>query len=293
MIRTHSAAVVSTVRSEHAEGPLWNPERGELLWIDQYAGLVRIGVHVGGALRDVRTIQVPAPVGAIVPREPTGWLIAAGAGLHLLEDTGSVHRPLEFLPNDGVRRRMNDGKVDPRGRFWVGSMAWNKAPGTGTLYRIDRGDVAPVLGGLTISNGLAWNRSGDRMWFIDTPTQRVERFRTFAGSVEHDGTAVVVPPEDGHPDGMAIDDEGCLWVALWGGGAVHRFSPAGELLDRVEVGARQVSSCCFGGDDLDTLFITTSGEGYSDDDLARDPDAGLIFAARLGARGLPAARYQP
>src|SRR5262249_54461557 len=142
------------------------------------------------------------------------------------------------------RMRMNDGKCDPSGAFWAGSMAWDKTNGAGTLYHLGpQGDLTVALRDLTISNGLAWSSDGTHMYFIDTPTQHVDRFDLDSGGrLTNRTTVVTIDPQEGQPDGMAIDAEDCLWVALWNGWSVRRYSPAGKLLATVEVDAPQVSS---------------------------------------------------
>jgi sugar lactone lactonase YvrE len=292
MIRSHTAEIAVDEASHHAEGPLWDVRRNSLLWIDQYRGLVREARRQNGRLQLPTTVDVGAAVGAVVPRAAGGWIVASGRGISTLGEDGTLDPVVDdLLPDDGIQRRWNDGKADPRGRFWVGSMAYNASPGAGSLYLLDAGEVTSVLDGVTISNGLAWNPRGDLLWYIDTPTGRVERFRVVGNRIEHDATAVSIDPSHGSPDGMAIDSEGCLWVALWGGSAVQRYSPNGELVERVEVAARQVSSCCFGDEDLGTLYITTSGENYDPAAYANDPHAGKIFAVRTGIVGSPADLY--
>jgi sugar lactone lactonase YvrE len=293
MVVERRAAVVVDRAAEHAEGPIWDARDETLLWLDQYRGLVRRAQFspVGDAI-ELDPFDVRMAIGAIVPATGGGWAIAAGDGFHLLDRDGSVHPIVDVLPSDGPRQRMNDGKVDPGGRFWAGSMAYTKDPGVAALYRLTGGTVEQVLSGLTISNGLAWNDAGDTMYFIDTPTQTVRRFSVTANGVEEQQVVVRIPESEGAPDGMSIDRDGCLWVALWGGRAVHRYSPEGELLERVAVDAVQVSSCCFGGPDGSTLFITTSGEDYGPADWEADPHAGKIFAVKTGTSAPAAATYQ-
>jgi sugar lactone lactonase YvrE len=197
------------------------------------------------------------------------------------------------LPADGIRRRMNAGEVDPRGRLWAGSMAFDKTPGAGALYLLDRGRATTVLEGVTISNGTAFSADGAEMLYIDTTTQQVRRFRvTDEGGLADPEVVVEIDPADGHPDGMCVDDEGCLWVALWGGSEVRRYSPTGEHVGSVRVDAPQVSSCAFVGPDRDVLVITTSQEGYSAEDSARHPRAGMLFAVRPGVTGPGVAPYR-
>jgi sugar lactone lactonase YvrE len=277
------AVPAADFRAEHAEGPAWDTRRDELLWVDQFAGLVHRG-RFTDRLEIVHTYRLGMPVGAVVPiAGEDGWLVAAGPGYARLDLDGTVTVLAELEP---PANRMNDGKCDPRGRFWAGSMAWAKTDGAGSLYRLD-GSVTTVLRDVTISNGMAW--AGDRMYYIDTPTQRVDVFdHASDGAITNRRPAFTV--EDGAPDGMTIDDEGCLWVALWGGGGVRRYSPAGEELAFVEVNAPQVSSCAFAGN---RLFITTSQEGYSDEDSRAHPDAGKLFTLLLPVGGPPAQPADP
>lgn len=277
------AQIAVEAAAEHAEGPLWDDRDGTLLWVDQYRGVIRRARPTAtGALVEEPPFELGMAVGAIVPDradEDRGWLVAAGAGFHRLDRAGILTPIADVLPDDGVRRRMNDGKLDPLGRFWAGTMAYDMTPGAGALYRLDGDRPRLMLDGVTISNGLAWTPDGGTLFYIDTPTRTVRRF-TVTDAGLGDGEVVIrIPPEQGAPDGMCVDADGCLWVALWGGGAVQRYDTGGRLLARVEVAAAQVSSCCFGGPDLATLYITTSAEGYDEAALQRDPHAGRIFSA--------------
>jgi len=170
-------------------------------------------------------------------------------------------------------------------------MAWAKTSGAGSLYRLDPDlEVTVVLTGVTISNGLAWAADSETLYYIDTPTRRVDRFRVSADGGLADRTPVVIV-DRGFPDGMCIDDDGCLWVALWGGHAVHRYAPTGELLAAVDVDAPQVSSCCLGGADGRTLFITTSQEGMDVTRRALHPQSGRVFCVEVDTPGRPAAMF--
>jgi sugar lactone lactonase YvrE len=187
--------------------------------------------------------------------------------------------------------RMNDGGCDPQGRFYCGSMAYDEAPGRGTLYRLDPDrSVRVVLDGLTISNGLAWSPNGYTAYHVDSPTQTVRAYAFDAdrGRLEDGHVVVVIDAADGTPDGLTVDADGNLWVALWDGGAVRHYSASGELLDVVAVPARRVTACTLGGVDLDTLFITTS---RVDVPPGEQPAAGALFIAHPGVRGLPTATF--
>jgi sugar lactone lactonase YvrE len=185
---------------------------------------------------------------------------------------------------------MNEGDCDPDGRFYCGSMAYDITPGAGTLYRLDSdGTTTTVLTGVTISNGLAWSPDGGTAYYVDTPTQRIDVFDydTARGLTER-RTLLTIPADAGAPDGLTVDSEGRIWVALWGGSAVRCYEPTGTLVEQLTLPVSQVTACTFGGADLDELYITTSREGMAADD---EPRAGALFRARPGATGRPASRY--
>jgi sugar lactone lactonase YvrE len=278
-----TAEPCSPTRVEHAEGPFWHD--GRLGWVDIMAGRLWLASFDGTALTSPRSYDVGRPLGAAVPRATGGWVLAAGAGFAALDEDGTV-TPLTDDLADAAVIRMNDGKCDPAGRFWAGTMAYDESPEVASLYVFD-GTVRTVEDGVTISNGLAWSEDRRTMYYIDTPTSRVDLFDYDVTTGEIGGRRALVQV-DGHPDGMAIDDEGFLWVALWGGGAVHRYSPSGTHVATVRLPVTNVTSCCFGGSDGGTLFITTSRQGLPPD---AEPDAGRIFAVRPGVSGRPADTY--
>jgi sugar lactone lactonase YvrE len=280
------------MRSEHAEGPVYDPLTDELIWVDIPAGLVNVA-RLGPELREVRSYGVGDVVGAVVPRrDPAdGWVVASRHGFTALDRSGEVAPIAE--PERGATTRMNDGKCDPYGGFWAGSMALDDAAGgSASLYRLaPDGTWRRALTGVTISNGLAW-RDPEHMYYVDTPTRRVDLLTvTPDGTVTDRREAFAVPDELGLPDGMTIDADGRLWVALWGGAAVACFAPDGEVLTTVAVDAAQVSCCTFAGPDLATLVITTSQESYTPGRSAAEPWSGHLFVAEVGARGLPPYRF--
>ena len=182
--------------------------------------------------------------------------------------------------------RMNDGGCDPQGRFYCGTMAYAETPGAGTLYRLDPdGGVSVTLRDVTISNGLQWNRVGDTVFYADTPTGRVDSFDfdPASGAFTERRTFTEISG-GGYPDGMAIDEEDGIWVALWGGSAVHRYDRAGRLDLVVDLPVSNVTACAFGGPELRTLFITTSRQGLDPGD---QPEAGAVFRYEAGVRGAP------
>jgi sugar lactone lactonase YvrE len=295
---TYVAEPCVDVRAEHAEGPAWDAARAELLWVDILGHRVHRARarHDGGRtwLEPVAVHDVGQCVTAVVPLadRDAGWMVASERGFGHLRADGTLHVVAEPEAATGGRTRMNDGKCDPSGRFWAGSMAWDVEPRAGRLYRMAvDGGVEVVLASVTVSNGLAWTPDGETMYFIDTLTRRVDRLAVDAGTGEllARETAFEVDADEGWPDGMTIDDEGCLWVALWGRGQVVRYATDGRVLARVRVGPDQVSSCSFGGPERRTLFITTSQEGLDAAARSRQPDAGRVFCVDVDVTGPPAA----
>jgi sugar lactone lactonase YvrE len=267
----------------HAEGPVWADRWGGLRWVDMLAGDV-LSLAADGT---VRRRHVGSVAAALRPRRGGGAVIAVERGFTLEDDDGSL-TPLDPVWSDaGVR--MNEGGCDPDGRFWCGSMTYDQRPGAAALYRLDPDrTVRSVLEGVTISNGLDWSPDGALAYYDDTASHRVDVFDYDLDAGLTGRRPFVHLPDDGHPDGLTVDAEGGVWVALFGSGTVHRYTPAGVLDGVVEVPAAQVTACTFGGPHLDQLFITTSREGLEPGD---DPLAGSLFRADVGIAGLPAREF--
>ncbi len=282
------AEQVTGPHAHHGEGPVWDTSWGGLRFVDMLAGdILTADLSTG----EVERLHVGEVAAAFRPRTSGGMVVAIERGFALVGADGSVDRLPELWHDEGVR--MNEGGCDPQGRFYCGSMAYASTKGAGTVYRLapDR-TVSVVLTDVTISNGLAWSPDHTQAYYIDTPTGRVDAFDYHPQTglvVDSRRPVVEIPGEWGGPDGMTVDAEGYLWVAMWGGSAVRRFAPDGTLDGVVEVpGAQQVTACTFGGSDLDELFVTTSRQGLSDDE---QPAAGAVFSVRPGVRGLPALPY--
>jgi sugar lactone lactonase YvrE len=268
----------------HGEGPVWSETWGGLRWVDMLDGDVMFLGDDGSIER--RHID---DIAAIVrPRRAGGAVQGIERGFALEELDGTITRLGDLW--SGAEMRMNEGGCDPDGRFYCGSMAYDKRPGAGSLYRLDSdGTVTVVLDGVTISNGLDWSPDDSRAYYVDTPTQEVSVFDYDSeAGLSGRRTFVRIPAEQGGPDGLVVDEQGGVWVALFGGSAVHRYTAEGVLDEVVEVGARQVTACTFGGADLDRLYITTSRENLEPDD---DPLAGSLFTIVPGVAGLPVRAY--
>lgn len=264
----------------HGEGPVWFPGGGGLQWVDMLAGDV-LSLRADGQISRRHVGEIAA---AIRPRAAGGAVIGVERGFALEDPDGTLTHLPPVWGDKGVR--MNEGGCDPDGRFHCGSMAYDKREGAAALYRLDPDrSVHTVLENVTISNGLEWSPDGTRAYYDDTATGQVAIFDYDRDSGLTGGRTFVSIPEDaGHPDGLTVDSEGGVWVALNKGGAVHRYTAAGVLDEVIEVPTPLVTACTFGGERLDELFITTSREGMQPHE---DPVAGSLFRAAVGVRGLP------
>jgi sugar lactone lactonase YvrE len=270
------------------EGPTWDIGSGSLIWVDILGSAVH-RFHPGPGTDEVTS--VPQHVGAAKPRTNGGLVLNLRDGIGLREPGGEL-RWLVYWAREGMRG--NDAAVDPSGRLWAGTMRYDTATGGGFLARIEpSGKAAVVLPEVTISNGLGWNPDETRMYYVDTPTDRIDVFDYDAatGEVRDRRPLAHLTDTDGSPDGLTVDADGCVWVAVNGGGQVRRYTPEGVLDRVIEVPASQVSACCFGGDDLSDLYVTTGREGFSEQDAEEQPLAGCLFVAAGVGAGLPSPRF--
>ncbi|MDG4825759.1 SMP-30/gluconolactonase/LRE family protein [Asanoa sp. WMMD1127] len=268
----------------HGEGPAWDAATGRLHWVDMMAGDMLSLAPGDGA---VTRTPVSSVVCAIRPRRGGGLVLAVERGFALLDPGSSAPRILPEVWSDETVR-MNDGGCDPRGRFYCGSMATDERPGGGALYRLDPDlSVTVVLEGVSISNGLAWTRDGGTAYYVDSGTQRIDLFTVDgAGELVDRRPFVTVPAEVGTPDGLCLDAEGGVWVALWDGAAVHRYDADGELAAVIPMPVARPTACAFGGPSLDELYITTSRQGPDDPE-----PSGALFRARPGVTGFADYRF--
>lgn len=285
------AELIVDAHSWIGEGPVWDGRGGRLIWIDVAAGLIH---SFDPSTKVVTTHNAGQPVGSVALCADGGLIAAMRDGIGLFRDEGEELIRFIEIEKDLTGSRMNDGKCDCRGRFWAGTMDVDHAPGTGTLYRVEQVDgelkVLAQLRGTTISNGLDWSDDNRRMYYVDSVTQRIDvfDFEAEAGLITSRRPFVVIPRPDGLPDGMTVDAEGYVWVALFGGGRVRRYSPGGEVDMEVEVPVTLVTSCTFGGRDLRDLYITTARHRLTATEATAQPTAGALFASRPGPQGRPA-----
>lgn len=325
----HAWRCVLETRSELGEGAFWDDHAGVLYWIDILRGEIHRYDSASGADSAVdRAVSLGAPCGTVVPRASGGLVAALPTGLvHVdpdwgheeagheaatdppprLTGTGEAERrtlpirpnvettPLLALEADRENTRANDGKCDPQGRLWQGTMGFDSEGAAGALYRIDcKRQVTREVSDIRISNGLCWDSQARRMYYIDTPTQRVDTFDfdPTTGSIENRRAAIQVDTELGSPDGMTIDENGHLWIAMWDGAAVTHWDPqSGELLAVYELPVSRVTSCAFGGTARRTLYVTTASAGLSSETLVEQPLAGSLFALDPGVSGPTMAQF--
>jgi sugar lactone lactonase YvrE len=283
-----AAELVWNGRAMIGEGPVWHARRQRLLWVDVAAGLIHALDPRTGT---VTTQQVGQPVGSIAPTHDGGLVVAVRDGFGLFPADDEKLDVLLETEKDNAANRMNDGKCDCFGRFWAGSMAVDHTPGAGTLYRLESsGDgltVSAQVSGSTISNGLDWSLDNTQMYYIDSATQRIDvfDFDAPAGRLRNRRPFVVIPHADGLPDGMTVDAEGHVWVALFGAGKVRRYTPTGAIDMEVLLPVTLVTSCAFGGDTLQDLYITTARHRLSAAEAAVQTIAGGLFVCRPGPAG--------
>lgn len=278
-------------RAEVGESPVWDAARRELLWVDIPAGLVHRLDPAGGP---ADALSVGQHVGAVALRKGGGLVLAVRDGFALLDPGAREPRLVCPVERENTRNRMNDGKCDSAGRFWAGTMAFDMKPRAGALYRLDPDlTVVRILDGLTISNGIGWSPDDETMYFVDSGAHGIDAFDFDAaeGTIRNRRRVADVPPDVGLPDGLSVDAEGCIWVAIWGGFAVHRHAPTGELEAVVRLPAAQITSCAFGGSDHGDLYVTSARKELSENDLRGQPVAGGVFRVRPEVTGAPVHRF--
>lgn len=271
------------------ESPFFDDRTGRFLWVDLLAGRLLWRSLDGG---DLGSLDVGAYLGAVVPVSGKGLILCLPDMVALREPDGTLVA-LSRLPSEVPGIRSNDAKADRAGRLWHGTMAHSETPAAGALYRLSPSPhpipSVKILDGVTVSNGLGWSLDGGVMYYADSPTRRVDAFEVDldTGDISERRPLITLPEGDGVPDGLCVDSDGCIWVACWNGSAVRRYTPEGTLDRIVSLPTPQVTSCAFGGADLDLLLITTAAR-----DRAGDPSAGLTYVYRPGdVVGLPVDRY--
>ena len=284
------------------ESPFWHPQEQRLYWVDipgkRVARVAVDGLQAQGA---VEYWPLNEEVGCIAPVQGGGLVLALRSGIYLARAWGGPLQLLAAAPYDTRKQRFNDGKCDPQGRFWAGSLYEPKDQALGVLYMLDAQGLHERMDGVTTANGLAWSPDGRTAYWADTAAHQIRAFDFDAARGQLSNSRVFyqatpkpagwawgsATPYGGRPDGAAVDAEGCYWSAQYEGQRLLRLSPAGEVLAEVPVPAVCPTMPCFGGPDLRTLLVTTARHGRSAAELAQYPDAGCVFALRVDVPGLP------
>ncbi len=286
--KTNVELVLDT-KSDLGEGAIWNYKTGELIWVDITGKILNF---YNPKLKNNKEMLTGQMIGTVVPAESGKMMVALENGFYQLDpETGAkklIANPEEDIPGN----RFNDGKCDPAGRFWAGTMSTTGKRQAGALYRLDAdGSVHKMIDNVGTSNGIVWSPDHTKMYYIDTPTRKVMAwdYNNETGEISNPKPAIEVSEEMGYPDGMTIDADGNVWIALWSGSAVGCWNPeTGELLRTIDVPAKNVTSVAFGDDDLGTLYITTARTRTSEEELEKFPLAGGVFKTRPGVKGVEA-----
>ena len=296
-----------------SESPFWHPQEQRLYWVDipgrRIARVAVRGLKAQGPVEYWPMAEEPGCIAPVKGNEQSGALvIALRDGIYLAHAWGGPLQRLAAAPYDTTQLRFNDGKCDPQGRFWAGSLYEPKDQALGVLYMLDGQGLHAMQGGLkdgvVTANGLAWSPDGRNVYWADTAAHQVRAFdfdaatgQLSGGRVFHQmspkpagwvwgGDTPDTPWYGGRPDGAAVDSEGCYWSAQYEGQRLLRLSPSGQVLAEVKTPVPCPTMPCFGGPDLKTLFITTSRQGRSAQELAQYPKAGCVFAMRVEVAGL-------
>lgn len=286
--------VAAAAGAELGERPVWDRRAGRLIWVDVNAGHLHGYNHADG---DTIIAVAGVPVGAAAPRSRGGYVLAAADGFRLTGPDGVPEGPPLRPAGMPASVRFNDGACDPAGRFWAGTAASDGQAGAGSLYRLDPDhSITEILTGVTESNGLGWSPDGTVFYYTDSgeaPSRvRAFSFDIAAGTLAGERDLIRFAPGEGMADGLVVDADGCLWIAMWDGGCLRRHTAFGELAGEYPVPAIRPTCPGFGGPGLDELYLTTAWEGLDGDQRAAQPLAGHLLRTRPGARGLAPACYR-
>lgn len=274
------------------EGPVWDEIEKKLYWVDILSGKL---LEYDPVQKSNTVYEIGEHLGAAALRRQGGLLLAARSGFSFFDPASGEKTPIANPESDFDNHRFNDGKCDPRGRFWAGTLSYDLDEGAGNLYCLHPElEVELKLDDLTIPNGMAWNSQRNKFYFIDSPTGTIYRFDydDTSGEISNRSVVRVMKSYEGSPDGMTIDVEDKLWVALYNGSRVIRIDPEdGETLFEVHLPVPRITSCTFGGEKLDELYITTAREHMTEAQIKEFPLSGSLFKANVSFKGVPAFRF--
>jgi len=282
--------IVHAAQAELGEGPAWDAETQTLYWVDIFGKRIHFQHnHENGF------IQLEEMPGCLAPTKNGTLLVAARASILELEPATAISSPqgkqtILASVSEHANNRFNDGKCDPTGRFLVGSMNMDEKSPTGALYTFDGQRVTLLLDNIRISNGLAWSPDYKTFYYIDTPTREVKAFDydLSTGQIANPRVIITIPETLGWPDGMTSDSEGRLWIAMWAGASVTRWNPQnGQLLEKIPLPAKNVTSCVFGGANLDELYVTSARTGLDEAALTEYRYSGSLMRVKTSVQGMP------
>lgn len=284
--------VVHGHQCELGEGPVWDAKNNVICWVDILNGEIH---EYSPTKKNHKMYPVKKMVGCIALCNDNNFILASTSGIGFLDrETGKIEyvdNPESHLPEN----RFNDGKCDPAGRLWVGSMSLSEASNTGSVYLFESNKSILKIENTTISNGMAWSADHKTFYFIDTPTQTVVGydFEMVTGEIGNKRVVLEIEEKEGYPDGMTIDSEGMLWIAHWGGWQISRWNPdTGDLLKRIKLPVAKITSCTFGGEDLKDLYITSAKVDLTDEQKKHQPLAGSLFVIKnCGYQGISANEF--
>lgn len=275
----------------------WDEVRRELSWVNVDAGEFYRATADGPTIEIVQRYELGAFATTVAPMQERrdGWIVARGQSIVALSEAGAITPLAEPEARNVGIVRMNDGSADPWGRFWIGSMAFDYEPGRASLYRYHQSTGSQtILSDVTISNGIGWSPDERTMYYVDSAPGTITTY-------DVDGRGEISSPRpfaqfdvatEGAPDGLCVDSEGAIWVAVWGGYEVRRYAPTGELIGRVQIGTAQPSCCAIGGANGTTLYVTTAREHMTPEQLEGEPNAGRLFCVDVGVAGLSINTYR-
>ena len=269
------------------EGPVWDAANHTILWVD----IMGCAIHaLDMKSNSFLSISTPSMIGSFALCTDGNILAAMQDGFIFIDRITGAVSPLSDPEAAFPDNRFNDGKTDPAGRFWAGSMSLSGEKGTGNLYMVDQQlNVKKQIENVSISNGLCWSLDQRFFYYIDTPTMEVVcyDYDNQTGEITNKTTVITIPAKEGYPDGMTIDSEGMLWIAHWEGWQVARWDPStGNKIDSIHLPVSLVTSICFGGENMDDMFITSARVGLTDEQLAEEPLAGSSFIiSKTGFKG--------
>ncbi len=292
-MKTKKAALLYEIPAQLGEGAFWNHETGILYWVD----IEGRKLHLFDPKKKTdKSFPTPSRIGTVVPQNKDIAIVALENGIYKINTNNGALELLSDVEANMTENRFNDGKCDPNGNLWVGSMHLEQSKPNARLYKVESsGKTTPMLDHVTISNGIVWTQDKKTMYYIDTPTRKIRAFdfNPENSTISNERVAVEVSESLGSPDGMAIDEHDKLWVGMWNGNAVLCFDPkTGTVIDKIDVPAHNVTSCAFGGKDLDLLYITTASIDMTSEEKKQFPLAGSLFVAEPGVKGVKSSLFK-